>query len=191
MILMSWYWVRICYTNLIGNKKRKFLMDAAPMVGTAASMAMVRDIIQEGSLSEIEIEMWLSSLAFQTKPTLEMITVVSVIIILVKMFTIVCFNCGLHSTADAYWNKPTPESYALHFGHDQCLLSHSLWMQYRSGNSENRRLLGELYWRCVPFSRQAAATNYRTGFEGTWKCWCDCFISSGSSEMLRGMSLQV
>ena len=77
-------------------------MDAAPMVGTAASMAMVRDIIQEGSLSEIEIEMWLSSLAFQTKPTLEMITVVSVIIILVKMFTIVCFNCGLHSTADAY-----------------------------------------------------------------------------------------
>jgi len=56
---------------------RKFLMDAAPMVGTAASMAMVRDMIQEGSLSEIEIEMWLSSLAFQTKPTLEMITVVS------------------------------------------------------------------------------------------------------------------
>ena len=53
-------------------------MDAAPLVGTAGSYGLVRDMIQEGLLSNIEVDMWLASLAFQTKPTLEMISIVSV-----------------------------------------------------------------------------------------------------------------
>lgn len=53
-------------------------MDAAPLVGSAGSYGLVRDLIQEGLLSDIEVNMWLASLAFQTKPTLEMITIVSV-----------------------------------------------------------------------------------------------------------------
>jgi hypothetical protein len=59
-------------------------MDAAPLVGTAASMALVRDLIQDGLLSEIEINMWLASLAFQQKPTLEMITAVTVSVCIVN-----------------------------------------------------------------------------------------------------------
>lgn len=57
---------------------RKFLLDAAPLVGTAASYGLMKDIIQEGLLSNLEADMWLSSLAFQPKPTIEMITVVAV-----------------------------------------------------------------------------------------------------------------
>lgn len=53
-------------------------MDAAPLVGTAASYGLMRDIIQEGLLSDLEVDMWLASLAFQTKPTLSMINAVSV-----------------------------------------------------------------------------------------------------------------
>ncbi|KAI9556281.1 hypothetical protein GHT06_018855 [Daphnia sinensis] len=58
-------------------KAKKYLMDAAPLVGTAASYALMRDIIQEGLLTDLEVDMWLASLAFQPKPTLEMITAVS------------------------------------------------------------------------------------------------------------------
>ena len=54
-------------------------MDAAPLVGTAASYGLMRDIIQEGLLSDLEVDMWLASLAFQPKPTAAMITAVSVI----------------------------------------------------------------------------------------------------------------
>jgi hypothetical protein len=57
---------------------RKYLMDAAPLVGTAASYGLMRDIIQEGLLSDLEVDMWLASLAFQPKPTLEMISAISV-----------------------------------------------------------------------------------------------------------------
>ena len=54
-------------------------MDAAPLVGTAASYGlMMRDIIQQGLLTDLEVDMWLASLAFQPKPTLEMISVISV-----------------------------------------------------------------------------------------------------------------
>lgn len=53
-------------------------MDAAPLVGTAASYGLMRDVIQENLLSDIETDVWLASLAFKTKPTMEMISAVSV-----------------------------------------------------------------------------------------------------------------
>lgn len=53
-------------------------MDAAPLVGTAASYGLMRDIIQEGLLADLEVDMWLASLAIQPKPTLEMISAISV-----------------------------------------------------------------------------------------------------------------
>lgn len=55
-------------------------MDAAPLVGTAASYGLMRDIIPEGLLSDIEVDMWLASLAFQTKPTIQMLAAVSVML---------------------------------------------------------------------------------------------------------------
>ena len=51
-------------------------MDAAPLVGTAAGL--MRDIIQEGLLADLEVDMLLASLAFQPKPTLGMISAISV-----------------------------------------------------------------------------------------------------------------
>jgi len=57
---------------------RKYLMDAAPLIGTAASYGLMKDIIQEGLLSDLETDMWLASLAFQAKPTSDMISVVAV-----------------------------------------------------------------------------------------------------------------
>ena len=53
-------------------------MDAAPLIGTAASYGLMKDIIQEGLLSDLETDMWLASLAFQAKPTSDMILVVAV-----------------------------------------------------------------------------------------------------------------
>lgn len=53
-------------------------MDAAPLIGTAGSYGLMRDIIQEGLLSNTETDMWLASLAFQPKPTLQMLSAVSV-----------------------------------------------------------------------------------------------------------------
>ena len=70
--------IQICQWIPNSSFNRKYLMDAAPLVGTAASMALVRDLIQDGLLAEVEINMWLASLAFQQKPTLEMITAVTV-----------------------------------------------------------------------------------------------------------------
>lgn len=53
-------------------------MDAAPLIGTAASYGLMKDIMQEGLLSDLETDMWLASLAFQAKPTSDMISVVAV-----------------------------------------------------------------------------------------------------------------
>ena len=55
-------------------------MDAAPLLGTAASYSWMTELIQEGSMSDIETDMWLSSLAFQTNPSSEMISSVTVIL---------------------------------------------------------------------------------------------------------------
>jgi hypothetical protein len=62
----------------------KYLTDAAPLLGTAASYQLMREIIDDGSLSDLEIDLWLTSFAFQTRPTLDMIAVLSVLNIYCK-----------------------------------------------------------------------------------------------------------
>ena len=42
-------------------------MDAAPLVGTAASYGLMRDIIQEGLLADLEVDMWLLWLSGQNQ----------------------------------------------------------------------------------------------------------------------------
>lgn len=51
----------------------KFMVDALPLVGTAPSMAVVRDLIIKGEMSEIERDIWFTSLAFNKHPTAEML----------------------------------------------------------------------------------------------------------------------
>ena len=52
---------------------RKFFHDALPTVGTAASVALMRDLIQRNDVSGAEAELWLTSMAFINKPTKEML----------------------------------------------------------------------------------------------------------------------
>ena len=47
----------------------KFVRDAVPMLGTSASVALIRDEIISGRLGEIEAGIWLSSMAFIANPT--------------------------------------------------------------------------------------------------------------------------
>lgn len=70
----------------------KYLTDAAPLLGTAASYQLMREIIDDGSLSDLEIDLWLTSLAFQTRPTLDMITVLSVLNVYCKKLYILLFE---------------------------------------------------------------------------------------------------
>ncbi len=67
-------------------------MDAAPLIGTAASYGLMKDIIQEGLLSDLETDMWLSSLAFQAKPTSDMIAVVAVRLLSLDFFFYTRYN---------------------------------------------------------------------------------------------------
>lgn len=95
-------------------------MDAAPLVGSAGSYGLVRDLIQEGLLSDIEVNMWLASLAFQTKPTLEMITIVSVS--LSSSTSMARYITLLFQTAHSRRESRPIEGFAVHLGHDTRLL---------------------------------------------------------------------
>ncbi|KAK2725008.1 uncharacterized protein LOC136033229 isoform X1 [Artemia franciscana] len=65
------------YYSLDDKKARVFLTDALPSVRTAAAFAMLRDLVQDKVLTETEQAIWLTSLAFDTKPNIDMITAVA------------------------------------------------------------------------------------------------------------------
>ncbi|XP_076341847.1 uncharacterized protein LOC143242367 isoform X2 [Tachypleus tridentatus] len=57
-----------------GNKNsRQFITDAIPVVGSTASIRLIRELITKKEISDAETDMWLSSMAFVAKPTAEMI----------------------------------------------------------------------------------------------------------------------
>ncbi|KAL3871442.1 hypothetical protein ACJMK2_039441 [Sinanodonta woodiana] len=58
------------------NKERlsKFFLDAIPMVGTSSSLRMLTRLIVNKDVTGIEAEMWMTTMAFIQKPTMEMLT---------------------------------------------------------------------------------------------------------------------
>ncbi|XP_064121465.1 uncharacterized protein LOC135225850 [Macrobrachium nipponense] len=68
-------------SQLLGSttepKTHKFLVDAMPLVGTASSMAVVRDLIINGKLNNIEKDIWFTSLVFNKHPTVEMLNAIA------------------------------------------------------------------------------------------------------------------
>ncbi|KAF2363164.1 Lipid transport protein N-terminal, partial [Trinorchestia longiramus] len=50
----------------------KYLVDAAPLVATPASMLIVKDLILSDQMADQETRAWFTSLAFIPKPTIEM-----------------------------------------------------------------------------------------------------------------------
>ncbi|XP_061171948.1 uncharacterized protein LOC133181472, partial [Saccostrea echinata] len=61
----------LCSNN--NQKVRKFFMDAIPMVGTSASVAMLSKMINDDEVTGIEADMWLTTLAFIPSPSKDMI----------------------------------------------------------------------------------------------------------------------
>lgn len=62
------------YNNAKETHTRKFLVDAMPLVGTAASFGVVRDMFLNGDMTESEADVFFTSLAFFKNPTAEMFT---------------------------------------------------------------------------------------------------------------------
>lgn len=66
----------IC-TKIQEPQVKRFLIDAMPLVGTASSVGIVRDMIMNGELSESEEDAWFTSLAFVKNPNPEMLTAIA------------------------------------------------------------------------------------------------------------------
>ncbi|XP_071443259.1 uncharacterized protein [Hetaerina americana] len=59
------------------GRSRKFLLDAMPVVATAASMSAFRDLYRSGDVSETEMDSWMGGVAFLKRPTPLMIAAVT------------------------------------------------------------------------------------------------------------------
>ncbi|XP_068239150.1 uncharacterized protein [Palaemon carinicauda] len=86
----------------------KFMLDALPLVGTAPSMAVVRDLILKGELNEIEKDIWFTSLAFNKHPTTEMLNAIAPLLetqpsqkALLGTSALINNFCKLHKTCEA------------------------------------------------------------------------------------------
>ncbi|XP_076440191.1 uncharacterized protein LOC143279842 [Babylonia areolata] len=65
---------RICQDS--AQKTRKFFQDALPMVATEASLRMMADLLTSEEIKDSQATFWLTSLAFLSNPTKEMISAV-------------------------------------------------------------------------------------------------------------------
>ncbi|XP_047495834.1 apolipophorins-like [Penaeus chinensis] len=69
---MNYPQLNTVYNNAKETHTRKFLVDAMPLVGTAASFGVVRDMFVNGDMTESEADVFFTSLAFFKNPTAEM-----------------------------------------------------------------------------------------------------------------------
>lgn len=57
----------------MGPRAKQFFVDSLPAVGTAAAVRMMTDSMVSGEVSGVNADIWLTSLAFVSKPTVDMI----------------------------------------------------------------------------------------------------------------------
>ncbi|ODN05279.1 Apolipophorin [Orchesella cincta] len=69
--------IRSTFDQTFGTAKEKYVMEALPVVGTASSLAILRDLTTQGILPVERTKTWLTALAFIKHPTLQMIKVVT------------------------------------------------------------------------------------------------------------------
>lgn len=81
------------YNNAKETHTRKFLVDAMPLVGTAASFGVVRDMFLNGDMTESEADVFFTSLAFFKNPTAEMFTALAVSIDIIYKHSYVYIIC--------------------------------------------------------------------------------------------------
>ncbi|XP_064104223.1 uncharacterized protein LOC135214035 [Macrobrachium nipponense] len=65
------------YSKIQEPRVKKFLVDAMPLVGTASAAGTLRDMFVNGELTEIETDLWFTSLAFLKNPTPEIFTAIA------------------------------------------------------------------------------------------------------------------
>ena len=60
------------YGSFKASNAWKFLIDAAPLVSTAASTSIMTELVKEGDVTTKEADIWYSSLAFVQNPDTDM-----------------------------------------------------------------------------------------------------------------------
>ncbi|XP_068221439.1 uncharacterized protein [Palaemon carinicauda] len=65
------------YNKMQEPRVKKFLIDAMPLVGTASAAGTLRDMFVKGDLTEIETDIWFTSLAFLKNPSPEIFTAIA------------------------------------------------------------------------------------------------------------------
>ncbi|KAK4294432.1 hypothetical protein Pmani_032938 [Petrolisthes manimaculis] len=88
---------------------QRFLIDAMPLVQTAASMGLVKDMYINGDMTPTEADIWFTSLAFFKNPTSDMFTVIAPLVdleiprqqALLGASALVNTYCKLHSQCEA------------------------------------------------------------------------------------------
>ena len=63
---------------LLFSSFRQFFLDAIPMLGNTASVHMIKNFIVDKTVTGVESDAWLTSLAFIREPTAEMLREVKV-----------------------------------------------------------------------------------------------------------------
>ena len=61
------------HSRLRRSARRKFFVDALPMVGTEAAVTMMTQMLMSDDVTGMEAEMWLTSLALIQEPTVGML----------------------------------------------------------------------------------------------------------------------
>ncbi|KAK3861716.1 hypothetical protein Pcinc_032352 [Petrolisthes cinctipes] len=96
------------YFNTRQTHSRKFLVDAMPLVQTAASMGVMKTMYVNGDITPTEADIWFTSLAFFKNPTSDMFTVIAPFVdeiprqqALLGASALVNTYCKLHSQCEA------------------------------------------------------------------------------------------
>lgn len=66
------------YAATTETHSRRFLVDAMPLVGTAAAAGLVRDMFANGDITQEEVDAWFASLAHLKNPTSDIFTAIAV-----------------------------------------------------------------------------------------------------------------
>lgn len=66
------------YSNSQELHSHKFLIDAMPLVGTAAAVGVAKDMYMAGDMTDAEADAWFTSLALFKNPTTDVFTALAV-----------------------------------------------------------------------------------------------------------------
>ena len=81
------------YRHFQASNAWKFLIDAAPLVSTAASTSIMTELVKEGDVTTKEADIWYSSLAFVQNPDRDMFVPLTVSN---RIYVTISYNASLY-----------------------------------------------------------------------------------------------